>query len=177
MSGKGASGKENGMYREDLDEQEMIRLFVEEELSLTVVAKQLGCDRGLVKRRLIKNNVEIVRHVRSDKAKDNQPAKNKLFYKYKYSAQKRNYSFILSKIRFEELISQNCYYCNSEPSQIEITNGRHTLVYNGIDRIDSSKGYEEGNVVPCCKYCNQMKSDMDADMFIGQIKKIYNNLK
>lgn len=29
----------------------------------------------------------------------------------------------------------------------------------GLDRIDSSKGYVPGNVQPCCKECNRIKSD------------------
>ncbi len=28
-----------------------------------------------------------------------------------------------------------------------------------LTRLDSSKGYEEGNLVPCCFVCNQIKGD------------------
>ena len=175
---KGASDRENGMYRDDLDdiaEKEMIRLYVDERLTLALIAKRFSCDRGVVKRRLLKNNIDMIRTPRSDKAKDNQPAKNKLFYAYKLSAKKRNISFNISSETFENLINKNCYYCGSEPSQI-YKSSFHTLVYNGVDRIDSSKGYNDDNVIPCCKYCNQMKSNMDADIFLNQIKRIHANL-
>ena len=45
---------------------------------------------------------------------------------------------------------------------------------NGIDRIDSSKGYVFDNCVPCCKHCNIMKMTMTIDEFINKIKKILN---
>lgn len=45
---------------------------------------------------------------------------------------------------------------------------------NGVDRIDSNKGYTKDNCVPCCKICNQMKSNIDIGTFLTQISKIYN---
>lgn len=55
-------------------------------------------------------------------------------------------------------------YCkNSDPQPL-----------NGIDRIDSSKGYTIDNCVSCCPLCNQMKSNIDQNMFLTQIEKIYN---
>lgn len=35
----------------------------------------------------------------------------------------------------------------------------------GIDRIDSSIGYESSNVRPCCTSCNMMKKDLELDAF------------
>ena len=45
---------------------------------------------------------------------------------------------------------------------------------NGIDRIDSSKGYSLDNCVPCCPLCNRLKSDLDKNMFLEHISKIHN---
>ena len=40
----------------------------------------------------------------------------------------------------------------------------------GIDRVDSSKGYTEDNVVPCCWIHNKMKSDMTYGEFKEALK-------
>ena len=43
---------------------------------------------------------------------------------------------------------------------------------NGIDRIDSTKDYEEDNVHPCCKHCNFAKNSRTDDEFKVWIKLI-----
>ena len=48
-----------------------------------------------------------------------------------------------------------------------------TFLWNGIDCIDSSKGYVEGNVVPCCKSCNEMKSSKSSEDFLRQVEAIH----
>ena len=45
---------------------------------------------------------------------------------------------------------------------------------NGIDRLDSSKGYTINNCVPCCSKCNLMKSNFKKEDFLQHISKIYN---
>ena len=45
---------------------------------------------------------------------------------------------------------------------------------NGVDRIDSSKGYELDNCVPCCSKCNIMKLDYTTNEFLQHIEKISN---
>jgi hypothetical protein len=49
------------------------------------------------------------------------------------------------------------------------------FVYNGIDRIDSSIGYVEGNIVPCCKACNMAKNTMGQDEFMLWVERVYNH--
>lgn len=41
----------------------------------------------------------------------------------------------------------------------------HVLKCNGIDRVDSSKGYTVENSVACCKYCNTAKNTMTESEF------------
>ncbi len=41
-----------------------------------------------------------------------------------------------------------------------------------IDRVDSSKGYIEGNIVLCKLIINQMKSDLVLDNFLNICKNI-----
>ena len=54
----------------------------------------------------------------------------------------------------------------------------YVLKCNGIDRIDSSKGYTVENSVACCKYCNTAKNTMSVDEFLKWIGRVYefNNL-
>jgi hypothetical protein len=78
-----------------------------------------------------------------------------------------------------KLVKSKCHYCNSEPSNTHIykqPNFEYIFYYNGIDRIDSSKGYIKGNVLSCCRTCNVAKSDMNYDRFIEHINKIYKNI-
>lgn len=57
---------------------------------------------------------------------------------------------------FSQLISGNCAYCGSFPRN-SVLYLRFTFLYQGIDRMDNSKGYIPGNVVPCCLECNSIK--------------------
>lgn len=171
---RGASGSKNGMWKE-VNVEQIIEMYTVKNMSLTAIAKELGYDRGLIKRRLEMNNIPLERKPRSDKSADNTPAKNKLFYKYRMQAKRRNIEFKLKYKEFLEIIEKDCFYCGSTSSNTEITPSGHILKYNGIDRVDNTKGYVVNNVVPCCKICNQMKSNLGYDEFIGQINRIYNN--
>lgn len=81
----------------------------------------------------------------------------------KSGAKRRNIPYNLSDEEVVSIISQPCAYCKEEYA-------------NGIDRIDSMKGYEEENVVPCCAICNRMKNNYSLDFFKAHIKKIYKTL-
>lgn len=73
---------------------------------------------------------------------------NKKISSYEYSSKKRNLKMSLDKSHMKELFLSNCHYCGRKPSPL-----------NGIDRIDSDKGYEVDNVRPCCSICNYAKRD------------------
>jgi hypothetical protein len=71
----------------------------------------------------------------------------------------------------------DCHYCGEKPSNNMIYRQKYftyEFSYNGLDRIDSKKGYIKGNVVSCCKRCNIAKSDMEYSEFINHIKRIFN---
>lgn len=91
---------------------------------------------------------------------------------YQRGAESRNLDFNISKEEFNSLVKQNCYYCSSEPKPIMRSRGRKAIG-NGLDRIDSSKGYLKDNVVPCCKMCNIMKWNLSKSEFKNQIERIY----
>ena len=78
-----------------------------------------------------------------------------------------------------------CAYCGKEPSNVyrvkykvdgvyqRIDNPSLEVRYSGIDRIDSTKDYVHGNVVPCCGGCNAMKSKLPLDKFLALIVRIH----
>jgi hypothetical protein len=45
-------------------------------------------------------------------------------------------------------------------------------VYNGIDRLDNTKGYTIDNIVPCCYKCNVLKKDFTIDSMVKVLSKL-----
>lgn len=69
----------------------------------------------------------------------------------------------LSLEDYKALVTRRCIYCSV--SLLGYT-GR------GIDRIDTSQGYQAGNVAPCCGLCNQVKGiafTTDEMMALGRV--------
>lgn len=104
--------------------------------------------------------------------------KNNLYKLYKAAAKRRGYEFGLTKERYTELILQNCHYCGVEPN-MTFTYGQGASLtdysefkYHGVDRIDNNIGYIEGNVVPCCKICNNSKSTLTLEEWIQWIQRV-----
>jgi len=96
---------------------------------------------------------------------------------YKVSAKRRKLEFNLTEEQFKELIQQNCYYCGSKPNNISKRfNCNGSYIYNGLDRIDNTKGYTIDNVVSCCRFCNMAKNNHTIQEFKEWIKKVYKNL-
>ncbi|NBO23189.1 hypothetical protein EBU94_07630 [bacterium] len=88
----------------------------------------------------------------------------------------RHTSSVITYELFKEHIFKDCYYCSTPPSNTAKQNYR-SLTYNGIDRVDNSKGYQDDNIVPCCGECNWIKNRLNKDQFLNKVKKIFNNLK
>jgi hypothetical protein len=104
-------------------------------------------------------------------------SQNSLFFHYRTKCKNKNIIFELSKDKFLELTKQNCFYCGKKPSNIKKNiwdNGDY--IYNGIDRIDSIKGYTKENTVPCCGICNQAKMAQQQEKFFEWIKTVHSNL-
>ena len=85
------------------------------------------------------------------------------FANIKGGAKKRNIFFNLTDQQMYDLLHSTCTYCGCKNC-------------NGIDRIDSSKGYVLGNVTPCCAMCNRMKNNYSLETFKNHIEKIYKYL-
>ena len=94
---------------------------------------------------------------------------------YKDSASIRGLSFSLSDEEVKTFIFHNCHYCGSEPLNTK-KNSRVEVKYNGIDRVDNTKGYTIKNSVPCCKKCNSAKGKLSIDEFNNWIINLYNSL-
>lgn len=103
-----------------------------------------------------------------------------LFINYRNRAKTKNITFNIDKDDFRVMTKLNCYYCNKEPSQAivctsnsKVNAERSSYIYNGIDRIDSGKGYELENCVSCCKSCNMAKLVLGFDEFLSLVERIY----
>jgi hypothetical protein len=108
--------------------------------------------------------------------KEGESATNRTYIGYSSNAKLRGYEFNLTKDEFLEIVSKECYYCNSKPSNK--TSSKYNtgdFIYNGIDRVDNKIGYEYSNCVPCCKICNIAKHDMTSEEFLQWISNVYNH--
>lgn len=88
---------------------------------------------------------------------------------------------LLSLEEFERLIKENCFYCGQPPKEVTLSKNKVVqnikIVRNGIDRVDPSRHYSLDNCVPCCKYCNIVKSDLTQEQFFTKINEIYTHLQ
>lgn len=90
----------------------------------------------------------------------------------------------LSFENFYRLSQENCFYCNCLPiynKYNEASMSKNSLLlnikdgdfyYNGLDRVDSLKGYTIDNIVPCCIKCNMAKQDRSLEDFYKWVNKI-----
>lgn len=101
---------------------------------------------------------------------------NSVFLITQKNAESNDKKMNLTKKEVEKLIFSNCYYCGSPPTgefHKTYKNGETSkILRNGIDRIDSNKGYIKSNVVPCCSTCNYMKNNLSQQVFLDHIEKI-----
>lgn len=97
---------------------------------------------------------------------------------YRKNAKRRNIPFNLTLEEVKHIVHQPCYYCGAiESDTFSNTNRSYQIKHNGMDRIDSTKGYEIKNIVPCCKVCNFAKHTMTQNEFYDWIKRVSNHLK
>jgi 5-methylcytosine-specific restriction endonuclease McrA len=97
---------------------------------------------------------------------------------YKNGAKKRGLEYKLTEKQFSEITKKDCYYCGEKPKGI--TNGKRTnraYIFNGLDRIDNTKGYTTDNVVPCCRNCNYAKHQLTLQEFKEWIRRVYNRME
>jgi len=90
---------------------------------------------------------------------------------YINSAKVRGIEFNITYEQFKDIITQDCHYCSIGPTMYVERYG-HSAYVNGIDRIDNTKGYIIGNIVPSCPNCNYAKRDMTYQNFIKYLKRV-----
>lgn len=100
-----------------------------------------------------------------------------LYSRYVHAAYARGYTFSLELSDFKDIVTKNCYYCNTPPRPVlrrkRVNHPPQRL--NGIDRKDNEIGYTKRNSVPCCPTCNMMKGKLKAKEFVKRAKKIHDN--
>lgn len=92
---------------------------------------------------------------------------------YKRNADEKNRSWHLTKEEVGSIVFLPCNYCGSLPAN-KLFNSKHKFIalVNGIDRLDSSQGYEKDNVVPCCWICNKAKGAATYEEFMNWIHRL-----
>jgi hypothetical protein len=90
-----------------------------------------------------------------------QPRPSTRFCIYKYGAKKRGIPFELTLEEFMGFWQQPCAYCGDPIEAV------------GLDRIESTKGYVNGNVVSCCAICNAWKNCLTVEEFRAHVQKVY----
>lgn len=111
----------------------------------------------------------------------NKGIKSRIFREYKRGAKLKNREFKITFDDFIKLSESNCYYCGAEPSEKEsdkklIYKLREPWKRNGIDRVDTTKGYTLENCVPCCTKCNIAKHNLSVIEFKDWVKKCYEHM-
>lgn len=105
-------------------------------------------------------------------------AVRQLYRGYKQLARSKKREFALSLEEFKLLTKGDCHYCGIPPCQTvkRLHNGGKSIgteyKYNGIDRVDSSKGYTLSNCVSACGIHNKMKLTMSQAEFLAACEAV-----
>jgi 5-methylcytosine-specific restriction endonuclease McrA len=108
-------------------------------------------------------------------------------HSYKSGARIRKIEWGLSLGEFFVLSSGRCTYCGRSPKRLNYFENapslkkdspnrdweKYTIWFNGVDRVDSKKGYVLSNCVPCCSRCNRSKNDMTVSEFKTHVERMY----
>jgi len=106
-------------------------------------------------------------------------AKTRILHNYKNNAIKRGHEWNLDSVYAFALMKENCHYCGDEPRNVGKPNSESSadcFIYNGLDRVDNSKGYVVGNVVPCCRSCNRAKDTKTYSEFTSWVLRVCTHL-
>lgn len=134
---------------------------------------------GCLSKEVSRENAKKVQHIaaKSRILPDGVPSMNALYGRYRFKALSRKLEFLITIDQFKRITKENCYYCDIEPKQSNLSDcgNRTPYIYNGIDRLDNTKGYIDNNCVPCCRICNQAKSTLTEQEFLEWVKRVYNH--
>ena len=104
-------------------------------------------------------------------------AARQLFSRYKGDEKKRSLEFDLPFEVAMRLFVDDCHYCGQKPSRVNyIARSKSAFTYNGIDRVDNTKGYSTDNCVTCCLKCNECKRAQSYNEFLEWVATVHNRL-
>jgi len=89
------------------------------------------------------------------------------YVNYIRSAEGKQLKFEITKDAFIIMVKLPCNYCGIIQEK----------GFNGVDRLDSSKGYITENCVSCCEMCNMMKGCLGPNIFVNRVEHILTHLK
>lgn len=92
----------------------------------------------------------------------------RLWDTYRDGATARGHNWALTYEQFVALTSRSCVYCGALPKPSSVSR----LPHNGVDRVDSTRGHEPDNCVPCCGRCNMMKGRLSIADFVEHCRRI-----
>ena len=95
-----------------------------------------------------------------------------IFTSYKGAALRRGYEFTLKEDELVAMTKLPCAVCGLPPSQTFRQGRVYSCVYTGIDRINNALGYVQGNVRPCCKWCNLAKHAWTEEQFQSWLERV-----
>lgn len=73
------------------------------------------------------------------------------FQRGRADARKKDREWSITREQFDILAAQPCHYCKGEYPKPKCG--------SGLDRIDNAQGYKIENILPCCGWCNRLRSD------------------
>ena len=94
---------------------------------------------------------------------------------YRRNARVRGIPWELTSDQFSEIAQRKCFYTGAVPSKKFESNSGEIFQYNGIDRVDNTKGYTVENCVACAPAINQMKADLPLDVFLSLCRMVAAN--
>lgn len=98
-----------------------------------------------------------------------------IFKRIKSDAVRAGRTFNLTLEFFVSMCHEPCHYCsrsNINSANVPSKAGGYLIKgfrYNGLDRVDNTRGYDEDNCVPCCVVCNRAKNAMSLEEFMDYI--------
>jgi len=102
---------------------------------------------------------------------------NLVYCAYRKGARDRGLAFELTKEEMRVLVESPCAYCGSPPAHRPThRNLVGSYDWNGVDRVDNTKGYIAGNCVSCCSQCNWAKGNLTFDDFWRWVERVARHL-
>lgn len=132
-------------------------------------SRSCGCDPGRYEKRRLQMTMEA-----------GHAGKTVFLGDYKKSARIKGIPWDLTDHEALRLSQLNCEYCGVTPSHKRYGSRKaehRAFVHNGIDRVDNSLGYVEGNVVPCCRTCNISKRATPVDEWLDWVDRVASNIR